>query len=231
MDNNKRLKLGELIEQEVHKQGISISSFGKMIYCTRSNAYDIFKRGDKIDAAQLKLISKVLGRNFFKDLAEDPNLIDLENEEVKKDLENRKAVSQFMDVLPDVLIKMGIEPIIVYSKLNKLWGKKLPDYGLSGFPITFTIGQRLWEKVETDIKAVYRIESYQDPTSGIIDVWINEFERTAVIDIPILYHSEKEWESIMRFTIKEVMPKYGALCDHYAPRIDREFAYRERYNM
>ena len=61
--------IGKLIEEEVRKQGWSITAFADEICCTRTNVYDIFGRS-KMDVAQLELISKVLGHNFFKDLAE-----------------------------------------------------------------------------------------------------------------------------------------------------------------
>lgn len=198
-----------------------------MIFCQRSNVYDIFKRGDKIDAAQLKLISKVLGRNFFADLAGDPDLIDLEDENVKRDMMNRRAVSQFMEVMPDILIRMNITPTIVFSKLDKVWGTELPDFGLSDVPVSFTIGQRLIEKMKEKPKQFLTVESYQTPEGEFIDAWTNSLERSVMLDIPILYHTEEEWEAIMKYALMEVRPKYGVLCS-FAPRIEREVAYHER---
>ena len=66
--------IGELIEQEVRRQQIPITDFAKKICCQRNNVYDIFKRC-KMDIAQLKKISEVLSRNFFKELANDIDLI------------------------------------------------------------------------------------------------------------------------------------------------------------
>ena len=62
--------IGKLIESEVRKQQIPITEFAKLICCQRNNVYDIFKRS-KIDIVQLKQISKVLKRNFFKELADE----------------------------------------------------------------------------------------------------------------------------------------------------------------
>lgn len=228
---NKRQTLGELIEYEVRKQGIAITTFADMICCQRSNVYDIFKRGDKIDTAQLKLISKVLGRNFFSDLANDQDLINLEDEEVKKDMKNRLAVSQFMEVMPRVLIKMNITPTIVFSQLDKVWGAELPDFGLADIPISFTIGQRLLDKMNEAPKHYLKVESFTSPSGEIVDAWINEIEKSVMIDIPILFHTEEEWSSIMNFAVNEVQPKYGILCCYGVPRIEREIAYAERKNL
>lgn len=57
--------IGKLIEQEVRRQGRSITAFADEICCTRTNVYDIFGR-NKMDVAQLELISKVLGHNFLR---------------------------------------------------------------------------------------------------------------------------------------------------------------------
>lgn len=57
--------IGKLIEKEVRKKQISITSFADKICCKRNNVYDIFKRS-KIDIVQLKKISQVLEHNFLK---------------------------------------------------------------------------------------------------------------------------------------------------------------------
>lgn len=74
---SEKLTIGKLIEKEVRKQQIPITEFARLICCQRNNVYDIFKRS-KIDIVQLKQISKVLRRNFFKELADDLELINEE---------------------------------------------------------------------------------------------------------------------------------------------------------
>ena len=74
---SEKLTIGKLIEKEVRKQQIPITEFARLICCQRNNVYDIFKRS-QIDIVQLKQISKVLRQNFFKELADD---LDLINEE------------------------------------------------------------------------------------------------------------------------------------------------------
>ena len=68
--NNKKL-LGKLIEEEVRRQQIPITKFADMICCQRNNVYKIFDRSS-LHVDQLALISKVLNRNFFEELAIDP---------------------------------------------------------------------------------------------------------------------------------------------------------------
>ena len=61
--------LGQLVRQELENQHRTVAWFAKSISCDRSNCYDIFSRR-YIDTELLERISRALGRNFFKDLAE-----------------------------------------------------------------------------------------------------------------------------------------------------------------
>ena len=98
---SEKLTIGKLIEKEVRKQQIPITEFARLICCQRNNVYDIFKRS-KIDIVQLKQISKVLRWNFFKELADDLELIN-EEEMSGADVKKQKAVSQFFEVVPNIL--------------------------------------------------------------------------------------------------------------------------------
>jgi len=98
MTNKKNI--GELIETEVRKQQIPITEFAKMICCQRNNVYDIFKRS-KMDIAQLKQISKVLNRNFFKELAEDVELIsDSKDSEEERNRMRNQILLEILTSLP-----------------------------------------------------------------------------------------------------------------------------------
>ena len=61
--------LGHLVRQELERQQRTVAWFAKSISCDRSNVYDIFSRR-YIDTELLERISRALGRNFFKDLAD-----------------------------------------------------------------------------------------------------------------------------------------------------------------
>ena len=108
--------IGKLIESEVRKQQIPITEFAKLICCQRNNVYDIFKRS-KIDIVQLKQISKVLKRNFFKELADDIELIS-EDDISEKEVLRQKAVSQFFEIVPNILHELGKPSTIVFCKLD-----------------------------------------------------------------------------------------------------------------
>lgn len=56
--------IGQLIEQELHRQERSITWFANKLYCDRTNVYKIFKR-QSIDTELLLRISIILHCNFF----------------------------------------------------------------------------------------------------------------------------------------------------------------------
>lgn len=97
----RRQTIGGLIEKEVRRRQMSIINFADLIACKRANVYDIFKRNN-IYIELLKRISQILHRNLFEDLTKDIDLISNE-EETEADILNRKAVSQFLKYIPDIL--------------------------------------------------------------------------------------------------------------------------------
>lgn len=191
------LNIGELIENEVRKQQIPIIEFAKMIHCQRSNVYNIFHR-NKIDIIQLKQISKVLNRNFFKDLAENLELITISDETENEKMQH-SAVSQFFNVVPDLLIKLGKEPTIVFSRFNESKYKQTPDFGLSNDFITFTIGETLKERIgicpSLQIAPVYynnyMVEVCQNITTGLF-----------CVNIKLDYKSPEEWLQYLKFAFE-----------------------------
>ncbi len=63
------IPIGQIIREEVDRQGMTIDEFAKRISTSRTNAYDIFNRLS-IDMELLERISKVLHRNFFAEMAQ-----------------------------------------------------------------------------------------------------------------------------------------------------------------
>ena len=66
---NTDFHIGHLIRQELEKQQRTVTWLAKAISSDRSNCYDIFER-KYVSIEVLERVSRVLGRNFFKDLAE-----------------------------------------------------------------------------------------------------------------------------------------------------------------
>lgn len=64
--------IGQIIREEVERQGLTIDEFAKRICTSRTNAYGIFNRLS-IDMDLLARISRVLHRNFFAEMAQQMN--------------------------------------------------------------------------------------------------------------------------------------------------------------
>lgn len=198
MTDNKTI--GELIELEVRRQGISITGFAEMICCQRNNVYDIFKR-DNIDIKLLKNISTLLKRNFFRELAEAPELI-TDKKETAEEEKNRKAVSQFLEVVPDVLHKLGKSPAIVFCKMSEdeQANRKLPDFGLPDYFITFTIGETLKERVGEN--PVLPITPVSNNSDNKVEVCQNVVYDSVCVNIALDFKTEEEWSDILNFAFE-----------------------------
>lgn len=190
--------IGQLIEEEVRKQQWVISAFADRICCTRNNVYDIFQRS-KMDVAQLELISKVLGRNFFKDLADNPELADANNPEVEKDLQRRRAIAQFFEVMPKVILDLNIDTNIVMPIMKNEHNDPLPDYGLSDYAIFFTVGDRLLDRCNNDHIGLFDIRTEKTTEGQPFDIWRYKLNNSQFVNIKLDYKTEDEWREYMIF--------------------------------
>ena len=66
----KDVHIGQMIQDELNRQGRTANWLAKGIYCEKSNVYKMFKR-KSIDMAQLMKICEVLNHNFLKDCYEE----------------------------------------------------------------------------------------------------------------------------------------------------------------
>ena len=63
--------IGRIIEEQVRKQGRSVSWLAKQLSCHRTNIYyDIFRRSN-IDIVLLHRLSVLLDYDFFKELSDE----------------------------------------------------------------------------------------------------------------------------------------------------------------
>lgn len=66
----KDVHVGNLIHDELRKQGRTVKWLSEKIYCEKSNIYKLFQR-KSIDLKQLMMISKALNHNFLRDCFEE----------------------------------------------------------------------------------------------------------------------------------------------------------------
>lgn len=198
----KKKLIGQLIEEEVRRQQIPIVEFAEKIMCGRKNVYKIFEKSS-IHIDQLKRISDVLGRDFFWDLAKNPSLIDVDSEEAIQEIENRRADQQFREVIPAVLSKLDKQPIIAFGKPKELEDEiDIPDYMLTDYFITFTIGGFISERPQIASNPMFEIKAYEN-TEGIkVYSLINKLFGSRMIDVKLDYKTELEWEKTLRFVFE-----------------------------
>lgn len=189
MTNKKTI--GELIEKEVRKQGIPITTFADLICCQRNNVYNLFRR-NKIDIVLLKRISEVLNHNFFIDLANDLDLI-AENSDTEKD----KVISQFYRVVPYVLKEIGKSNAIILGDLPDDPECPVPDFMLPDYIISFTIGNTFKERFGKN--SLLLIETVTNEKGIEVEVLTNMLNQTKSLNIKLDYKTEEEWRDTMTF--------------------------------
>lgn len=203
--------IGNRIENEVRKQEWDITRFAEEICCKRNNVYNIFKRNN-IDIQLLARISKVLKHNYFKDLADTPELAELTVKESEKDISNRNAVSQFFEVMPRVLTRIGMRNCITFNKNEITGGNSVafPDMILPCYMVCFTIGMRWIDKANILKNSLFAVQTMRSPDNVPIDIVENTLFGSVFIDIELDYKSEKTWENTMRF-VKDNCLQYAKL--------------------
>lgn len=160
-----------------------------------------------MDIAQLKQISKVLNRNFFKVLAEDVELIS-DSKESKEEVMKQKAVSQFFNVVPDILCKLGKPSAIVFSRLDEPGYEDCPtpDFGLPDYFITFTVGETLQERIG-HCTALPIAPAFSDD-GCMVEVCTNVVYGSVCVNIKLDYKTADEWHKFLAFAF-ETYTKYG----------------------
>lgn len=200
-----KMLIGELIEKEVRKQGWTINSFAEAICCGRNNVYNIFKRSS-IDVLLLAKISEILKHNFFEDLVNNPKLVDFDNPVIAKEFEQRRAISQFMDVMPRVLDKLGFNTCIVKVISSEFQEYDLPDFGLSDFNVTFSVGEWLADRNPKN-KSIMEYSSKVSSKGIRVDFWRNPILGWTMIDIKLDFKTEEEWIETMDFVKEKCIPQ------------------------
>jgi plasmid maintenance system antidote protein VapI len=66
----KDVHVGDMIHEELKKQGRTVNWLASQIYCEKSNIYKLFRR-KSVDLDQLMKISEVLHHNFLRDCFEE----------------------------------------------------------------------------------------------------------------------------------------------------------------
>lgn len=191
--------IGQLIEDEVRQQGINITDFAERICTTRENVYHLFKRVD-INLAQLTLISKVLNRDFIREIYMNPEIINLDDPIIKKQLEEDKAMTQFYNVFPKAMENVGLHDVLVLT--GSAFDKDdvqtfLPDIGLANHAIFF------YKHQKEDLSDPLAYETVSDGGKNTFRICTNNLYGSKYVEIIIEYKTQLEWEEYLRFILDE----------------------------
>lgn len=204
MKSTKSKTIGDFINEEVRRKGMPVTKFAKEINCQRNNVYDIFNRSN-MDIDLLKRISKVLDVNFFQTIANDLNLVCEEADNVNQ--QEQKAVSQFLDVVPKLLEKMGKNAAIFMGNPcpSDIDSDCLPDFSLPDYSISFTYGKTLEERMGAN-----RFLSFEVVRKNVgceVETCFNKITSLPTVNIQLTYKTEEQWAEILEFAF-EVVSKW-----------------------
>lgn len=204
MKSTKSKTIGDLINEEVRRQGMPVTKFAKEINCQRNNVYDIFNRSN-MDIDLLKRISKVLDVNFFQKIANDLDLVCEEAENVNQ--QEQKAVSQFLDVVPKLLEKMGKNAAIFMGNPcpSDIDSDCLPDFCLPDYSISFTFGKTLEERMKAT--SYLSFEVVRKNVGCEVETCFNKCTSLQTVNIQLTYKTEEQWAEILEFAF-EVVSKW-----------------------
>ena len=204
MKSTKSKTIGDLINEEVRRKGMPVTKFAKEISCQRNNVYDIFNRSN-MDIDLLKRISKVLGVNFFQKIADDLDLVCEEADNVNP--QEQKAVSQFLDVVPKLLEKMGKNAAIFMGNPcpSDIDSDCLPDFCLPDYSISFTFGKTLEERMGAN--RFLSFEVVRKNAGCEVETCFNKYTSLPTVNIQLTYKTEEQWAEILEFAF-EVMSKW-----------------------
>ncbi len=204
MKSTKSKTIGDLINEEVRRQKMPVTKFAKEINCQRNNVYDIFNRSN-MDIDLLKRISKVLDVNFFQTIANDLDLVCEEADNVNQ--QEQKAVSQFLDVVPKLLEKMGKNAAIFMGNPCPLDidSDCLPDFSLPDYSISFTFGKTLEERMRAN--SYLSFEVVRKNAGCEVETCFNKCTSLQTVNIQLTYKTEEQWAEILEFAF-EVVSKW-----------------------
>ena len=211
----KNITIGSLIEAEVRKQQMSITDFAQKICNERQNAYKIFKKND-ISLEQLRMISKALNHNFFDDLSKDPDLalpVEISDAEINR----LQALDQFLEYVPKAFRKLGYSVALVKPEGNGA-PTPVPDYILTDFNITFTLGKTFKEKWNDFMPGGIVFYDFSDVTSRMVG-YMNQADGIQYLDIAVDLKDEEEWTETIQTALREIDAFYLSKTWYYLHKL------------
>ena len=199
--------IGQRIKEVVISKKITHKEFAELLSVSDNYVFKIYNKSS-LDTKFLEIISKALNHNFFEDIIN--GIVEMDNSEVMKDFYNRRAVSQFHEIVPEVLEELGREPIISFGRPSGLEkGIKIPDFTLTDYFITFTIGETFMERSPEHCKKSFIGYDVKNKDNIEIEVLHNEWVKQNMplsnpvqINIKLDYKTKEEWIKTLKFAFE-----------------------------
>lgn len=199
--------IGQRIKEVVISKKITHKEFAELLSVSDNYVFKIYNKSS-LDTKFLEIISKALNHNFFEDIIN--GIVEMDNSEVMKDFYNRRAVSQFHEIVPEVLEELGREPIISFGRPSGLEkGIKIPDFTLTDYFITFTIGETFMERSPEHCKKSFIGYDVKNKDNIEIEVLHNEWVKQNMplsnpvqINIKLDYKTKEEWLKTLKFAFE-----------------------------
>lgn len=203
----KKKIIGQVIKDVVISKKLTHQEFAELILVSDNHVFKIYNKSS-LDTKFLEIISKALNHNFFEDIIN--GIVEMDNSEVMKDFYNRRAVSQFHEIVPEVLEELGREPIISFGRPSGLEkGIKIPDFTLTDYFITFTIGETFMERSPEHCKKSFIGYDVKNKDNIEIEVLHNEWVKQNMplsnpvqINIKLDYKTKEEWLKTLKFAFE-----------------------------
>ena len=129
-------------------------------------------------------------------MADDLDLI-CEREETEKD----KAVAQFFKAVPKALRRLGKEVSIILQELaDEYMDCPVPDFGLPGYAISFTIGNTMKDRIGDNPLLPFEYMMNEDGYE--VEISTNRLYGTKNINIKLDYKSDEEWYEMMKYAFE-----------------------------
>lgn len=195
-----RKTIGEKIENEIRRQNKSITAFANELCYTRENLYNIFKR-NTIDIELLARISKLLNHNFFVDIANDYSLA-MPVVEDEEELKRRKAITQFYDVVPDIIRRLGLFPDLFFGKPDD--EMPYPDFYLPDLCLSFTLFETFEQRANGIFGNVIVFEKYTSPGGAVVTIATRNDNGYQFCDVLLDYKTKEGWEEAIHFALEKM---------------------------
>lgn len=210
----KELFIGQVIKNVVKSKKLKAKEFAELIGVSEKHVNKIYKY-ESIDTSMLRRISQKLEHDFFADIINNPLLSGGCDTSSVEELNNKIAVTEFVETVPDILVKLGMDAVINFGKpLDYDKRFPIPDYIIEPYKIALTKGDFLIDKIAkiTDIDELGHVFNIQRITGEdnqhiIADFWQTKDTRVFMLNVKLELKTDEEWCKLFNMIVDCIYPR------------------------